>query len=114
LQNIFSGNLLVVPHQVHFFCGTMSIVPSQNRGGNMTKRIVLALVLGLLIGAGGGSWAAVNQPHMMAALEALQKAKMELEVAEHNKSGHRVKALELVHKAIEQTKKGIEAGEKGR
>jgi uncharacterized protein HemX len=80
----------------------------------MAKRIIIALVIGLIIGAGGGSWAAINQPHMMAALEALQKAKMELEVAEHNKGGHRVKALELVHKAIEQTKKGIEAGEKGK
>jgi hypothetical protein len=37
-----------------------------------------------------------------------------LEVAEHNKGGHRDKALQLVHKAIEQTKKGIEAGEKGK
>ena len=54
----------------------------------------------------------MNQPHMMAALEALQKAKMELEVAEHNKGGHREKALELVHKAIVQTEKGIEEGEK--
>jgi uncharacterized protein HemX len=80
----------------------------------MTKRIVIALAIGLIIGAGGGSWAAINQPHMMAALEALQKAKMELDVAEHNKGGHRVKAIELVHKAIEQTKKGIEAGEKGK
>jgi hypothetical protein len=80
----------------------------------MAKKIVLALVLGLFIGAGAGSWAAINQPHMMAALEALQKAKMELEIAEHNKGGHREKALELVHKAIEQTKKGIAAGEKGK
>ena len=78
------------------------------------KKIVIALVIGLLIGSAVGVWAAIHQPHMMAALEALQKAKMELEVAEHNKGGHRVKALELVHKAIEQTKKGIEAGERGR
>jgi hypothetical protein len=109
------SSLIVVPHQVQFFCDTISAIISQNRGGwNMTKRIVIALVLGLLIGAGGGSWAAINQPHMIAALEALKTAKMELEVTEHNKGGHRVKALELVHKAIEQTKKGIEAGEKGK
>ena len=78
----------------------------------MMKRVAIALVCGLLIGTALGSWAAINQPHMIAALEALKKAQVELEVAEHNKGGHRVKALELVHKAIEQTRKGIEAGEK--
>ncbi len=80
----------------------------------MLKRIVIVLVIGLLIGVAVGSWAAIHQPHMMAALEALKTAKTELEMAEHNKGGHRAKALELVHKAIEQTKKGIEAGEKER
>ena len=80
----------------------------------MTKRLVIVLVLGFLIGSAIGSWAAIHQPHMTGALEALQKAKIELEAGEHNKGGHRVKALELVHKAIAQTKKGIEAGEKGK
>jgi uncharacterized membrane-anchored protein YhcB (DUF1043 family) len=80
----------------------------------MKKRLVIALVIGLLIGSAIGSWAAISQPHMIAALDALHKAKTELEVAEHNKGGHREKALELVHKAIEQTKKGIEAGEKSK
>lgn len=80
----------------------------------MVKKIVIALVCGLLIGVAAGSWAAINQPHMLAAFEALKKAKIELEVAEHNKGGHRVRALELVNKALEQTKKGIEAGEKER
>ncbi len=81
----------------------------------MIKRIaVVILVIGLLVGAAAGGWAAIHQPHMISALEALKKAQMELEVAEHNKGGHREKALKLVHQAIEQTKKGIEAGEKGR
>jgi len=80
----------------------------------MLKRIVIGLIIGLTIGIAVGSWAAVHQPHMMAALEALKTAKTELEIAEHNKGGHRAKALELVHKAIEQTKKGIEAGERER
>jgi len=78
------------------------------------KKIVIALIVGVLIGSAVGSWAAIHQPHMMAALEALNHAKGELEVAEHNKGGHRVKALEFVQKAIEQTKKGIEAGERER
>jgi len=78
----------------------------------MVKRLMIVLVIGILIGGAIGSWAAINQPHMKAALEALKSAKTELEMAEHNKGGHRVKALELVEKAIVQTKKGIEAGEK--
>jgi hypothetical protein len=80
----------------------------------MVKRIVIALIVGLLIGSAAGSWAAIHQPHMVAALEALKSAKTELEAGEHNKGGHREKALELVHKAIAQTKKGIEAGERGK
>ena len=78
----------------------------------MLKRVVIALVIGLLVGSAVGSWAAIHQPHMIAALDALKKAKMELEVAEHNKGGHRVKALELVNHALEQTRLGIEEGEK--
>ena len=80
----------------------------------MLKRIVIGLIIGLTIGIAVGSWAAVHQPHMMSALEALKTAKTELEIAEHNKGGHRAKALELVPKAIVQTKKGIEAGERER
>ena len=80
----------------------------------MEKRIIVVLMIGIFLGAGMGSWAAIHQPHMMAALQALQKAKVELETGEHNKGGHRVKALDLVQRAIEQTRKGIEAGEKER
>jgi len=78
----------------------------------MLNKVAIALIVGLFVGSAVGSWAAINQPHMIAALETLKKAKMELEVAEHNKGGHRAKAIELVHKAIEQTRMGVEAGEK--
>jgi hypothetical protein len=79
----------------------------------MGKRVIVVLVVvGLLVSVAISGWAAIHQPHMTAALEALKNAQMELEVAEHNKGGHREKALKLVHQAIEQTKKGIEAGEK--
>jgi hypothetical protein len=77
----------------------------------MIKKVAITLIVGLLIGSAIGSWAAMHQPHMRAALEALQRAKGELEVAEHNKGGHREKALKLVHQAIEQTRKGIEFGD---
>ena len=78
----------------------------------MLKRIVIALVIGLLIGGAAGSWAATRQPRMMAALKALKTARVALERAEHGKGGYRLRALELVNRAIEQTKKGIAAGEK--
>lgn len=48
------------------------------------------------------------QPNMKEALEHLEKAKASLKAATADKGGHRVKALELVEKAIEQTQKGIE------
>jgi cytochrome bd-type quinol oxidase subunit 1 len=78
------------------------------------KKMVIVLIVGIMIGSAAGSWAAIHQPHMMAALEALNHARAELEAGEHNKGGHRVKALEFVEKAIEQTKKGIEVGERER
>jgi hypothetical protein len=51
-----------------------------------------------------------DQPHMKAALEALQRAKQELQAAEHDKEGHREKALQLTNQAINQTRMGIHAG----
>ncbi len=55
-------------------------------------------------------YATAAQPHMMNALNALQNARSELQVAEHNKGGHRVIALERVNEAINQVRLGIEAG----
>ena len=78
----------------------------------MVKKMAVVLIIGLLVGAAAGSWAAIHQPHMIAAYDALKKAKEELAVAEHNKGGHRERAIDLVNKALAQTKMGIEAGEK--
>ncbi|HXZ79408.1 MAG TPA: hypothetical protein VEG30_05715 [Terriglobales bacterium] len=55
---------------------------------------------------------AENQPHMRAALDALQTAKKELQEAEHDKGGHRAQALQLVDQAIQQVKMGINYGKK--
>jgi hypothetical protein len=49
---------------------------------------------------------------MTAALGSLETAKAELEKAIADKGGHRVKAIELITQAIEEVKKGIEAGKK--
>lgn len=51
-----------------------------------------------------------DQPHMRNALTALENAKDSLEKATEDKGGHRVKALGYVKDAIDEVKKGIEAG----
>jgi hypothetical protein len=51
---------------------------------------------------------AEKQPHMQHALHALENAKAQLEKAEHDKGGHRVKAIELINHAIGEVKAGIE------
>jgi hypothetical protein len=80
-----------------------------NNGMKTTRsRIIVAVLLcavlvsGFLLGR-----ASADQPHMQAALEHLRAAKGELEKAEADKGGHRVKALGLVNDAISQVEKGI-------
>ena len=51
-----------------------------------------------------------DQPHMERAKDALESAKNNLEHATADKGGHRAKALDLVRDAIDEVKKGIEAG----
>jgi hypothetical protein len=53
---------------------------------------------------------APDQPHMQAALNALQNARDSLNRADADKGGHRVKALGLVNDAISEVQKGIDAG----
>jgi multidrug resistance efflux pump len=52
---------------------------------------------------------APDQPHMTAALAALESAKNNLERATSDKGGHRGKALDFVKDAISEVKKGIDA-----
>lgn len=49
---------------------------------------------------------APDQPHMTAALAALESAKNNLERASADKGGHRARALDLVRDAISEVKKG--------
>jgi hypothetical protein len=83
----------------------MSTRPSTR--DRFVKAIVIFAVAG---GAFAAGLAYAAQPHMEAALNALLTAQTELKVAEHNKGGHRVKALELVNSAIAQVQAGIAAG----
>ena len=73
----------------------MSTRPSTR--DRFVKAIVILAVAG---GAFAAGLAYAAQPHMEAALNALLTAQTELKVAEHNKGGHRVKALDLVNSAI--------------
>jgi hypothetical protein len=52
-----------------------------------------------------------DQPHMQAALDYLRQAKNSLELATSDKGGYRKKAIAEVNDAIDETKKGIDAGE---
>jgi hypothetical protein len=52
-----------------------------------------------------------DQPHMQRALELLRDAKANLEAATSDKGGHRVKAIGYVNNAIDEVRKGIDAGE---
>jgi len=57
-----------------------------------------------------GTAAAGDQPHMQAALDALNQAKSELDQATADKGGHRANAINLVNQAIEEVTRGIAAG----
>jgi len=51
-----------------------------------------------------------DQPHMTAALAALESAKNNLDHATADKGGHRAQAIDLIKEAIDEVKKGIDAG----
>ena len=52
-----------------------------------------------------------DQPHMTAALAALESAKNNLDRATNDKGGHRARAIDIIKDAIDEVKKGIEAGQ---
>jgi hypothetical protein len=79
-----------------------------------SRLFALAVILGLLSVpiTAVASHDDDDQPHMQAALEALQQAKHHLEEAKHDKGGHRVAAIKAIDSAIHHVKEGMEAGEK--
>jgi hypothetical protein len=83
------------------------IVPSQTA----RRRLIVAADAAILVGIGfGAGCVAAAQPHMFNALHALQNARVELEVASHDKAGHRAAELRLVDEAIEEVRAGIAVG----
>lgn len=80
----------------------------------VSRLLALTIVLGLLSVpiTAVASYDDDDQPHMQAALEALQSAKHHLEEAKHDKGGHRVAAIKSIDAAIHHVKEGMEAGER--
>jgi len=62
------------------------------------------------ISAFGMTTARADQPHMRRALEHLRAARAELQSAEHDKGGWRVRALENTDRAIRETERGMAVG----
>jgi len=73
------------------------------------RRVLWVLALGVLLLAGFvAGQANADQPHMVAAREHLRVARAELQAADADKGGHRVKAIERVNEAIAEVDRGIE------
>jgi hypothetical protein len=72
------------------------------------NRIVVACLLCVVLLSGFiMGRASADQPHMQAALDHLRAARAELDKAEADKGGHRLKAISLVNDAISQVEKGV-------
>jgi len=52
-----------------------------------------------------------KQPHMESALDHLQEAQVQLQKAQHDKGGHRARALALVERAKAEVKAGMKFDE---
>jgi hypothetical protein len=75
--------------------------------------LILAFTLGIMATSGVliQNAQASNQPRMDAALGDLRAARHELERAERDKGGHRVRAIDIIDNAIAEVKAGIETAE---
>jgi hypothetical protein len=93
-------------------CSSMSSIGSLRRKLCMTtgsKRMWMfstAVMLMLSVGSGFAMYQK-KHPHMQAALQSLQTAKNQLQMAEADKGGHRNKAIAEIEDAISHVKAGI-------
>jgi hypothetical protein len=74
------------------------------------KTLKTSLILVTMITAMALQSVRADQPNMRAALAHLLEAKAALERAEHNKGGHRGRAVEIINHAIAEVEAGIAAG----
>lgn len=71
------------------------------------KTLKASVAIIVAIAALGLTSARADQPHMRSALEHLRAARAELQNAEHDKGGWRVRAIRNVDQAIADTEKGM-------
>lgn len=77
----------------------------KTRRETIQTMLTVAGAAGATVAISGNAQA--DQPRMEAALGALRNALGELERAEEDKGGHRVRAIRLVRDAIHETEEGI-------
>jgi hypothetical protein len=77
------------------------------------RLIVGTAVLAVSFGGLGAGTAYAYQEHMFNAQHALQNAINELNMAEHDKGGHREAAVGLAQQALDQVNQGIQVGAGG-
>lgn len=73
------------------------------------KTLKTGLILVVAVAALGLQSARAGQPHMQNALMHLREARAALQRAEHNKGGHRERAIEKVNQAIAEVEAGMAA-----
>ena len=74
------------------------------------KTLKFGVVIVIAVAAMGLNSARADQPHMQAALEHLRAARAELRMAEHNKGGWRIRAIQSTDRAIHETENGMAVG----
>jgi hypothetical protein len=74
------------------------------------KTLKFGVVIVIAVAAMGLNSARADQPHMQAALEHLRAARAELRMAEHNKGGWRIRAIQTTDRAIHETENGMAVG----
>jgi hypothetical protein len=73
------------------------------------RTLKTAVLIVMAVSAFNITSARADQPHMKRALEHLRAAKAELERAEHNKGGWRLRAIRNVEQAINDTESGMKS-----
>jgi hypothetical protein len=73
------------------------------------KKIKASLFLMVAVAALNAGAVQAGQPHMKSALDHLRAARAELQSAEHNKGGWRLRALANVDRAIADTEAGMKS-----
>ena len=71
------------------------------------RTLKVGFVIVAAIAAMGLNSARADQPHMRRALEHLRAARAELQSAEHDKGGWRMRAIRNVDQAIADTERGM-------